>query len=670
MKKNTLLDRINGKAGHRGIQFFLYLAFFAIHTVISASVYLPSIEPNEFSAAALANMMLGGDWSAAMGKSSYFYGFLQAVLYIPSMAFTKDPFVQYRIMVIINGAVMSLIPVIVYSCSIMLGVKKPWQSVIMSVCAGGWLSCMIHSKFIWNETVAIFIPFLAVYLLLKAETAEKKSTGRLYSALLGMTAGLSYCAHQRLFALILALSAALILSRFVLKRKTAALGCYFFSLIVFFGAAFFGNYYIQQILWGVSDPASLRNTAESFFASLPSALSNGGGKRFFISLLSQIYYYMCASWGLGALAFSILVIIIAQLITARIKRKKNENEKKSEEEPKPIFGGVRTVFLFFTALLTVFMLFIGVCYRFGAENFSSSQSAILFGRYLDSVIPLTIMLILTFIYTEELQKTQIYGGVITLGVTYTLFFIIGRGSVLGAESASISPILCIYPVMFGESTSSLVTSTGLIAAVSCSLCIMALLLVIVSCSARRKNAIISSVVLMFTLYSVVFGSLYYLPLSRGESVSKNEEYVQLSSYIFNSSEAPALSAYRCSRSCVMTVQYLNQNVSMYTAETVSELKEDTFVIMPSDAQISFEGVQGRPVFELLGETDNYRIYAYGERAKAYAQAQSGNNEEEEQEISQSEAADDPFPENGSEALTGTNADMIANDADGTGNFSQ
>lgn len=637
MKKTALLDRINGKVGHRGTKFFLYLVFFALHTVISASVYLPSIEPNEFSAAALANMMLGGDWSAAMGKSSYFYGFLQAVLYIPAIAFTKDPFVQYRIMVIINGAVMSLIPVIVYSCSLMLGVKKPWQSVIMSISAGGWLSCMIHSKFIWNETIAIFIPFLAGYILLKAETAEKKSSARLYSTLLGMTAGLSYCAHQRLFALITALSVTLILSRFVLKRKNAFLGCYFFSLFIFFGLAFFGNYYVQQILWGVDDPANLRNTAESFFASLPAALSEGGVKRFFISLLSQIYYYMCASWGLGALAFSILTIVIARLIVTRVKRKKHE------EEPKPVFGGVRTVFLFFTALLTVFMLFIGVCYRFGAENFSASQSTILFGRYLDSVIPFTVMLVLTYIYTENPLKTEIYGGVITLSVTYTLFFIIGRSSVLNAESASISPILCIYPVMFGESTSSLVTSTGLIAAVSCSLCIMAVLLVIVSCSARMKNAIISSVILLFTIYSLAFGSLYYLPLSRSESVSKSSEYVQLSAYVFNSSEAPALSAYRCGRSCVMAVQYLNQNVSMYTAESVSELKEDTFVIMPSDAQISFEGVQGRPVFELLGETDNYRIYAYGERAKAYAQAQSGNNEEE--EASQSETTDNDPSEN-------------------------
>lgn len=104
MEKTALLHRIYGKVGHRGIKFFLYLLFFALHIIISATVYLPSIEPNEFSAVALTNMMLGGDWTSAMGKSSYFYGFLQAVLYIPAMTFTKDPFMQYHLMVIINGA--------------------------------------------------------------------------------------------------------------------------------------------------------------------------------------------------------------------------------------------------------------------------------------------------------------------------------------------------------------------------------------------------------------------------------------------------------------------------------------------------------------------------------------------------------------------------------------
>ena len=38
--------------------------------------------------------------------------------------------------------------------------------------------------------------------------------------------------------------------------------------------------------------------------------------------------------------------------------------------------------------------------------------------------------------------------------------------------------------------------------------------------------------------------------------------------------------------------------------------------------IRFDG-QSRVVFVQLAETDNYKVYAYGERAKAYAQSQSG-----------------------------------------------
>lgn len=618
MEKTSLLDRLQKKIGHSGIKFFIYIIFFAVHIVISTYAYLPTMEPNEFSAAALANMMLGGDWTEAMGQSSYYYGFLQAVFYIPAMAVTKDPFVQYSIMVITNGAIMSFIPVMVYSSSLMLGVKRPWQAVTAAVCVGGWTSCMINSKFIWNETLAIFIPFFVLHILLKTDLAEKKSTKRLYSVLLGMTAGLSFCAHERLFAMIMAITVTLLISRFLLKRKTACLGYYFTALIIFLSLSVLSNYFVQEILWGVNDPTKLRNTAERFFANLPEMLSDGGVKRFFISLLSQIYYFMSASWGLGALGLSLFILVTVRIISAKVKRRKHE------QEPRPLFIGERSVFMFYTAFLTLFMLFISVCYRFGADNFYDSQSTVLFGRYLDGVIPFTVMLILVFIFTEELLKNEIYGGVIALGASYTMFFLTGRTVVLSAVSSSIIPILCIYPTMFGESTSSLVTSTGLIAAVSCSLCVMAVFLVIVSCSKKLKNAILSFVILLFTLYSASFGVLYYLPISRGESVDKYEEYIRLSEYVYNSVEAPPVTIYQCDRSCVMAMQYLNQNSRIYVAEDTEELKEDTFVLLPSDTQIRFEG-QGRPVFELLGETENFRIYAYGERAKAYVQAQSGNN---------------------------------------------
>ena len=625
MEKTALLNRIYdfiyNKLGHKGIKFLLFLCFFALHTAISASAYLPSIEPNEFSAAALANMFLGGDWTSAMSRSNYYYGFLQSILYIPVMLVTKDPFVQYRTMVIVNGAVMSLIPVLTYSCAQMLGVKKPWQAAAAAVCTGGWMSCMIHSKFIWNETAAIFLPFLALYLLIKADTAEKKGKKNSLSVLLGAVLGISFCAHQRLFALILAVSATVLLSRLVFKRKSVKLWLFFASEIIFLAGAVFGNYLVQQELWKISDPSLMRNTAENFFAGLSSSLSNGGAGRFFTSLITQIYYYICASWGLGALAFSIFTVVVVRFFKG--KRKKSRGEK---SEPL-IFGGGRSVFMLYCVLLTVFMLFISVCYRFGADNFETSQSILLFGRYLDGVIPFTVLPVLIFIYTEELELTEIFGGVVGSGAIYLLFFMTGRTTVLGADSAAISPMLCLYPAMFGESSSSLITSTGLLAAVSCSMCLMAIFIVIVSCAKKHKRIVISGAVALLSIYSVLFGVFYYLPMANAESVYINSEYEELSSHIFNSSEAPPVTAYGCSRDCVMMLQYLNQNITVYTVNNTADIKEDTFIIVSSDLSLSFEG-QERVVLVQLAETDGYRVYAYGERAKAYAQAQSGGGPEE------------------------------------------
>ena len=613
MEKTAILKRLYGGAGQKGVLFLLYLVFFALHMAVAAAAYLPSIEPDEFTAAALANMFVGGDWTAAMSRSDYFYGFLQAVLYIPAMLITKDPFLQYRIMVAINALVMSLVPVIVYSCSRMLGLEKVWQWVFSAVCCGGWLTYMIHGSFIWNETAAMFLPWLVFWLLLRTDKAEKKSSKALLSILLSLVAALSYCAHQRLFALILALAVTVILLRCLFRRRTVNLPVFLISLGVFLAVAVFANYLVQYALWGAEDPTLLQNTAENFFVRVPSLLTGEGVGRFFTALFSQLYYFVTASWGLGALGVSLFITAAAGWLSAR--------HKKQEVKATP-----RTVLMIFTFLLTLFMLFVGVCYRFGAESFDTAQSTVLFGRYLDGVIPFTVLFVLVFVHTGELTLVKISGGIIAAAVSYLGFFFTGRATVLNALYTTISPILGLYPVMFGESTEALVTSTGLTAAISCSMCLMAVLLVIVSCAKRLKNTVISATVAAITLYSLCFGSLYYMPLSHTESVEKNSEYVELSRIVFNSSDAPPVTVYRGSRGCVMMLQYLNQNITVYTAEAPEDIREDTYLIIPAETSLPFDRQEDPPLIP-LGETAEYSVFAYGERAGAYAHSQSGSEEE-------------------------------------------
>ena len=614
MERAALLGKLYSRAGQKAILLLLYLFFFALHLAVAQSAYLPSIEPNEFTAAALANMFTGGDWTAAMSRSDYFYGFLQALLYVPAMLITKDPFTQYGIMVTINALVMSFVPVIAYSCSRMLGLEKIWQSLLAAVCCGGWMTYMIHSSFIWNETAAMFMPWLCFWLLLKTDRAEKKGAKAALSVLLGFGTALSYLAHERLFALILALALTVILLRSVFKRKSVNMPAFFISLGVFFAAAVAANYLVQNALWGVSDPSQLQNTAENFFSRLPSLLETAGIGRFFTSLFSQLFYLLAASWGLSAIGLSFFITAVSGFIS------KLRKKEKPAADP-------RTLLMLFTVLLTLFMLFISVCYRFGAENFDTAQSTVLFGRYLDGVIPFTALFVLVYLYTEGLDLVKISVGTIVSALAYIGFFFTGRTTVLAADYTTVSPILGLYPVMFGESTEYLVTSTGLTAAISCTMCVLAVLLVIVSCAKRLKNIIIACTVTAAALYSFCFGSLYYLPLSYAESVDKNQQYIQVSEHLFNTPGAPSVTVYRGSRGCVMMLQFLNQNVTIYTAENPEDIREDTYVIVPADVQPPFPQ-HGEIPFTPLGSTDAYGVFAYGERAGAYAHSQSGGEETE------------------------------------------
>ena len=612
MEKSALLKRIYSGAGQKVVLLLLYLGFFVLHLALSSAAYLPSIDPNEFTSVALANMFLGNDWTAAMSRSDYFYGFLQSLLYVPVVFLVKDPFLQYHVMIAVNGLVMSFVPVIAFSCSRMLGLEKMWHSVLAAVCCGGWMTYMMHSNFIWNEIAAMFLPWLALWLLLRADKAKKKGLKAVRSVMLALVAAISYCAHERLFALIVALAFTVILLRAIFKRKCVNMPAFFISLAVFAALAVMANGIVQVQLWGVHDPTLLNNTAERFFATLPETLERVGVGRFFVSLASQFFYFISASWGLGALGISFFLSTVSGCI--RTVRSKEQ-----------LVSTPRTLLMIFTVLLTLFTLFISVCYRFGADNFETAQSTVLFGRYLDAVIPFTVLFVLVFLNTARLTPVKIAVGVITSSVSYLGFFFTGREAVLSADYTTVSPILGLYPVMFGESTAFRITSTGLTAAISCTMCVMAIMLVIVSCAKELKNVIITCTVAVAALYSLCFGSLYYLPLSYDESVSRNEQYVEVSELLYNTPGAPSVTVYRGSRGCVMMLQYLNRNITVYTAETPEDIREDTYIIVPADVQPPFPEHGEIPMIP-LGSTEGYGVFAYGARAGAYAHSQTGGEE--------------------------------------------
>ena len=611
-KTIMLLRRFYFKIGHRGVKFLIYLLFLTVHVLLSLQATLPSIDPNEFGVAAISALFSGKDWSAAMSQNDYFCGFIQAALYTPVMLVTDDPVLQYRLMILLGGILLSFIPLIVYSLCQKIGADKPWQAGFCALICGGYLTYFAHSKFIWNETVAIFMPWVLIWLVFRLTVCRSSGKRVILSALLGFACAVAYAAHARLLAVVMAVFAALIFSRFALNKRWVSFPVLLTSTAVFGILQQLAAYALQQSLWLESDPSKLINTPEHFFVNLGYDGGFGEGLvRFIQTFSAQLYYFFSASWGMGALGLVLLISVICTVVSRR------KNKLPSLYSDSFLFYGV------FAAFTVIFMLFMSTFYKYGSDTLYVYQDNLLFGRYLDEIIPLALLFVLLFIFIHDLKLTHVLLAIITTSVASLCFYFTSYNQVISASSARISPMLGLYPLLIGKSSAAALDSTALSAALSCGMCILALLVVIICCTKNKTKSVIVAVsMLLVTAYSAGFAATVYLPLAQSESQQKNAVYLELSQYVYNRKDAPEITVYKTPRNTAQMMQFINQSTRVVYADEISEIPENTFVIVPDNVTIRFPVTSRKLVFTEIGKADGYRVYAYGEKALAYVQSQT------------------------------------------------
>ena len=602
------LKRIYSRIGHKGIMALMYVLFLAVHVFLAAFTHLPSIDPNEFSVSAIATFFSGGDWSAAMSQNTYYYGFLQAAVYSPVMLFCDDPYLAYTLMVGINAVIMSFIPVFAYSIAYKIGAKKPWQAGFTALICGGYSTYFAHANFIWNEVLGIFFPWLIAWLLFCCfDRSEGKKPSFFRSVIFGAVTAVSCAAHFRLVAVVLAVVLTLIAARIFFKRKIVRLIPFFFSLVVFGGLVVFGSYAVQNAVWDPGD-AMLMNTPQNFFSTLPQKFSENGFGGFLVSLIGQIFYFFSTTWGFGALATVLFVLLIVSFFTRRKKGLYQE------------YSNSMFVFGLFSSFTVIFMLFMGVFYKYGSDL--ARQDSLIFGRYLDSVSPFAVMLVLlvTFIYGTRL--VHILWAVGVQLVSTGIFAIVGLPLLTSADSTRMSPTLGIYPLLIGQNASAPLTFTSFLSCSSCALCVLAVMVVVSTCKEYKIRSVVTAFLsLGITVYSSVFVCATYIPLTYSESVSKNAVYEDISEHIYNHPEAPDVTVYRTPRNMAQMLQFINGKVEVSYAGEIDQIRDNTIVVFPKGEIIRFPTTDKKITFSKLAVEGDYEIYVYGERALAYIESQ-------------------------------------------------
>ncbi len=606
------VQEIYEKYGLKCVYPPIYLLFFLFNFLSSLGMSYPAMDPNELGVISVAHFLTGKNWAGIMVSVDYYYGFLQGALYVPAVLLFNNPAAQYTAISFTNALLISFIPLLAISISKKAGITSFWKMAVIAFISGGYCCYFAHSKFAWSETVTILLPWLLLRLILGLGDQKKKTRAHFMSVLVGVICGIGYGAHVRLVFLPLIVVAVIVYERLVYGKKSVLLPSFIPSYLITMGGTLWVTYILQTNLWRCGDAALLNNTLSNLFANLNKG--EGSGMRFVQTLFGQLYYFLTSTWGFGALSFCLFGAVMISTV-----------KKKAAKETQSYSMGVATISVF-AFLISALTMLAGTMYRFNADGFYTYQDNVIFGRFLDSVIPFALIFVMTVLFTTSIRLNKIVGAAAICSLVYLVFFTVTAPVMLECASTRIAPILALYPLRIGAAGAELLNFDALTLTVSAVFCVLAVFVVVISCTKKNRSVIISVIISGLTVYSLIFISGTYLPMCREESVAKNQAVVNLSESVYNQNGAPPLTLYNLNRHDALMLQYLNTELNVRITYDIETIPENCFVAVKESEDVSAL-LNSRTPFLLVAENEKLKLYAYGDRAVAYMRSQNVEDEQ-------------------------------------------
>lgn len=612
MKKQ--LEKFYFSFGDRGVMFIIFACSVVMHALLAMIPELPAIQPDEIGTASIAAFYSGRDWSGIMSRVGYYYGYIQAIFYAPLFPiFGNNPLALYKAMLVVNGIIVSFIPLLAYHLSSKLGVGKVWQKIVIALCSGLYITYVAHSKFVWNEAVCALLPWLLIWCVFMAWDRKNSHSRFAMSMLSGFMCAVCYAAHSRLIAVAAALVVTLLVMRIWLKERILNLPVFFITMGLSFVTEHFCASLIKNAVW---NGRASGNVAENEIGRLSGLFESGGIGRFFSTLFGHLYTFMTSTAGLGAMALVVIAVMVGSRISENAREKRNaeiDDDGTKEYEPAEHEYSLRLMLFglygFFAVGGTMLM---SVLFKFNSSSIGSAKDLVMFGRYTDSVAPLAIMLALIFLFMYGYKLRHIFEGAAVYAYGCFSFAISAYPIVAEAGNYRESPILGLLPWRVGEDISAPPTGMSFVIMSSCVFGLFALMVIFCSCSSKHYVQIISVFLCGMFVYTTAFAGACYLPMRARE----NEKHIlparEISALIYNDPQSPPIAAYGLSSRMASLVQFMNPDASVKITKRESEIPESCLLITTLDEKITL--TTGA---EMVGLTSDYVVYAVGDGARDY-----------------------------------------------------
>ena len=454
------------------VMLCLYVGTLIVHILMTQCATIFNMTPDEYSVTAVGAYLNGLDWSSTVSTGGY-YGYFQGLFYAPVFVVTDDPYLRYKLMLAVNGALMSFAPVIIYYLGRKaFGVSKG-ASVLFSVICGLYPCYMLLTKFTWNETACNIIPWVFILLMYKGWECTDTKKKQLFSVLGGLTLVAGYATHGRMLALAAAGVVTIVVVFLLMKKKVFCFSGFFISIGAGVTADYFVKEFFQNALW-LSEALNKTpgNTIESTIGRVTGATAETIGN-FFKTLLGHLFYFISATWGFGAIC--IVIITCCAFIFIRQRVRKAAEEYISEND------AVLSIFAFLVmgAAFTV-----SVVFKCTSSLIEKRVDTMIYGRYTEVFYPIAIFAALVLIYRGKLTIIHTFASICCASVICVMTKIFTLPTVLSGTKIVSGMILGIAPMRYGEGVRDLPTEktfTKIIATV------MVFLLVIIVIQFMRKE---------------------------------------------------------------------------------------------------------------------------------------------------------------------------------------
>ena len=597
------LEQFYNSFGDRGVMFTLYALAVVTNALPAVFAELPSVFPDEINVAGIAALYSGRDWSGLLGSFSSGSGYLQALFYTPLYWVIKNPYALYKAMLVINALLIGFIPLIAYHLAGKFGVMRVRRKLLIALCCGVYFAHTINSKFIWNETLTCLLGWLLVLSLFSTWDKTSRSTRAGMSALTGFLCALSYAANKRLICVVAALVLTVVLAQLVLREKMLNFPVFGIALAASFTGEYFLRHTIEQFLWG--------DTA----ANLPS--DSGLTGRFFGVFFSHIYAFMTSSVGMGALAAAIFVVLLFSHLSEGIKdrQKTLEDGTKVYEPIKHKYSTRLTVFSIFQFLAVGFAAGASAFFTFGTGRLMGESE--MFGRYTDNIAPFAIFLVLVyvFLYGLDLVKPLIGAGV--YGYSCLCFAVAGYPLTQLSGQFTYSSLFGMFRISIAEEDSA-----GMICIIMSSLVftLYALIIVFISCTRKNRATFVTGTVFCVLMAATVYASTVYVPSICGENSESLTPAKDVMELLYNDFQSPPIVVYEADPQIAAALQFLAPDTRVTMLESGDRIPDTCLLVAENDVRAPFDGGS----YDVVGRTDEFTVYAYGDTARDFIRYSSAN----------------------------------------------